>query len=362
MNRKTILLSVTIAVIAGSVLAAGFALNAAASPGRVMMTTPPGIGHADRSTPMQTQPRTQYNNNNNNPSMLPSVPNTPPMSGWNQNSPGGQGMFAHGNYSSPQRGPRMNGRVSININSTQAKSVVEADIPNLKVGAPTSLRAGWIVPVEDAKGVVTLIQVTTVSANTSDQAKNLVEQSLAKGWTAGDPKLMGVTYFVPLLDSNNTAVSYARVDGRSGAIITTPSLTPTVTSAQAKTIVNNAIKNFTVGAAKDAVSAWIVTIQYENKTVMTVILGKINTPTSNDAVTAVKDSLQKGWSAGNTTQTRLTYNVSIIDSNGNTIGNIIVNGRTGAISGFLNNPKVGVTGGARESPVNNNVVVDGNAL
>jgi hypothetical protein len=355
MNRKTILLSVAIVAIMSSVLAVSLTFTAAAvSPGQVLVTSP-SVSHAGKPMPLQSQPNMQYNNNNQ-PLMVPNAPST---NGWNQGPSGGNGMFTHRNYVLPQHGQGMYGHVS--INSTQAKAAVEADIPNLKTGTPTSFRTSWVVPVEDQNGVVTSIQVPTINANTSDQAKSIVDQSLANGWSAGEPQLIGATYLVPLLDSSNTTVSYARVDGRRGAIITSPSTTFTVTSDQAKTIVSNAISNFTVGTAMDIGRAWIVSIQYNNNTVMTVILGKINTPTSDDVVTAVKNSLETGWSAGDPTQTRLNYNVAIIDSNGNTIGNIIVNGRTGDILGCSNNPRIGLTGGVKGSLTDNSNVV-GNAL
>jgi hypothetical protein len=105
----------------------------------------------------------------------------------------------------------------------------------------------------------------------------------------------------------------------------------TVTNDQAKTKVNDAIKEFKVGDAKDTGNAWMVSIKYKDKAVMTVLLGKLNTPTSEDAVKAVQDSLKKGWSAGEPKQLQFTYNIPIMDSNNNTIGNIRVDARTGNI-------------------------------
>jgi len=227
------------------------------------------------------------------------------------------------------------GSGNVTIDAKQAKAVVEAAIPSFKVGTATSLKTSWVVPIEDAKGVVTSIQVTQVSASTAEQAKSIVQESLKKGWTAGEPKLMRTIYNVPLLDSNNAVIGYVRVDGKSGEIIRQPSTTLTVTSQQAKTIVSDAIKEFKVGEAKDRASVWTVGIKYKDKEVMTVLLGKLNTPTSGDAVKAVQDSLGKGWSAGEPKQLRLIYNVPISDANGNAIGNIRVDGKTGEIiAGF----------------------------
>ena len=110
----------------------------------------------------------------------------------------------------------------------------------------------------------------------------------------------------------------------------------TITSDQAKAKVNDAIKEFKVGDAKDAGNAWTVSIKYKDKAVMTVLLGKIVTPTSEDAVKAVQDSIAKGWKAGEPKQLQSIYNVPIIDARGNTIGNIMVDGRSGDITpGFL---------------------------
>jgi uncharacterized membrane protein YdfJ with MMPL/SSD domain len=106
----------------------------------------------------------------------------------------------------------------------------------------------------------------------------------------------------------------------------------TVTSEQANTIVSDAVNAFQIGEVKDGGSVWMVSIKYNDKVVMTVLLGKLNTPTSGDALKAVQDSIGKGWSAGEPKQHGFTYNVPIIDSNGNPIGNIRVDGRTGDIT------------------------------
>ncbi len=327
MHRKILLLSVAIAVIAGSILATNFTFTAAAAATTGSAATASTGRSAASPHMMYGQPGLQYGNNPSGQATMPL------MNGWNQMLTFGRNLFTHGNFRFPHWGQGMSGNVT--IASTQAKSTVEADIPNLKTGTPASFRLSWIVPIEDAKGMVTLIRVSHVNANTSDQAKDVVTASLAKGWTAGTPKLVRTVYFVPLLDSSNKTISYVRVDGMSGNImLTSSSLAPAVTSAQAKTTVSDAIKNFTVGDVKGRVGAWIVSIKDGDKTVMTVILGKINTPKSEDAVNAVKSSLEKGWTAGEPKQQRSVYTVPIIDSNGNTIGNIIVNSRTGDILGF----------------------------
>jgi len=176
---------------------------------------------------------------------------------------------------------------NVTIDSAQAKALVEAAILNFRAGTVTSSRTDWLVPIEDGKGVVTSIEVSKVSASTAEQAKAIVEESLRKGWKAGEPKLMRTVYDVPILDSKSTAIGYVRVDGRSGEIMRRPSTILTVTLEQAKTIVSNALGEFVVGEAKDAGGVWLVSIKYKDKVVMTVLLGKVNTPTSDDAVKAV---------------------------------------------------------------------------
>jgi len=221
---------------------------------------------------------------------------------------------------------------NVTIDSAKAKALVEASISSFRVGTITSSRTGWLVPIEDGKGVVTSIEVGKVSASTAEQAKAIVEESLKRGWKAGEPKLMRTIYNVPLLDSKDAAIGFVSVDGRSGEVMRRPSTILTVTSQQAKTIVNDAIKEFRVGEAKDGGSVWIVSIKYKDKVVMTVLLAKLNTPTSEDAVKAVQASLGKGWSAGEPKQLQLIYNVPIIDANNNTVGTINVDGRTGTIT------------------------------
>ncbi|MCS7116598.1 MAG: PepSY domain-containing protein [Nitrososphaerales archaeon] len=220
---------------------------------------------------------------------------------------------------------------NLTITPEQAKAIVEAAIPNFRVGTPISLRTCWIVPIEDGKGVVTSITVGKVSASTSEQAKKIVEESLGKGWKAGEPKLLKTIYNVPLIDSNNTIIGYVKVDGKTGEIVRRPSLTPNITGEQAKAIVNDAIKEFKVGEVKDRGNLWIVNIDYKNKVVMRIPLGKLNTPTAEDALKAVRESLSKGWKAGEPKQLRLVYNVPIIDANGNIIGSVKVDGKTGEI-------------------------------
>jgi hypothetical protein len=221
---------------------------------------------------------------------------------------------------------------NVTIDSAQAKALVNAAISNFRVGTVTSSRTGWLVPIEDGKGVVASIEVTKVSASTSEQAKAIVEESLRKGWKAGEPKLMRTMYIVPLLDSKEATIAYVNVDGRSGEIMRRPSTILTVTSEQARAIVSNAIKEFSVGEAKDIGSMWMVSIKYRNEVVMSVALGKVNTPTSDDAVKAVQTSLGKGWSAGEPKRLQHIYNVPILDVNGNTVGAVRVDGRTGSIT------------------------------
>jgi len=221
---------------------------------------------------------------------------------------------------------------NVTIDSAQAKALVEAAIPSFRVGTITSSRTGWRVPIEDGKGVVTSIEVSKVSASTAEEAKVIVEESLKKGWKAGEPKLMRTMYNVPLLDSKGATIGDVSVDGRRGEVMRRPSTILTVTSVQAKTIVSDAIKEFKVGEARDGGSVWMVSIKYKDQVVMTVLLGKLNTPTSEDAVKAVQSSLGKGWSAGAPRQLQFDYNVPIVDTNNNTIGTIRVDGRTGSIT------------------------------
>ncbi|MEM2881826.1 MAG: hypothetical protein QXL35_01045 [Candidatus Bathyarchaeia archaeon] len=222
---------------------------------------------------------------------------------------------------------------NVTISSAQAKAAVEAAIPSFKVGTVAPFRAGWIVPIEDGKGVVASIHVTNVAAPTAEQAKALVEESLRKGWKAGEPKLMGAIYAVPLLDYKDSIVAIVRVDGRNGEIIRRPSTIMTVTGEQAKAIANDAIREFKVGEVKDRGGSWVVRIEYRGKAVMAVVLGKLNTPTAEDALKAVQGSMARGWSAGDPKQLRSAYSVPILDANGNAIGRIRIDGRTGEVMG-----------------------------
>ncbi len=297
MNRKieTLTVVVIIAAIIGSALAVSVTFTTATNPGS-------GQACSDRSWSMFNQAR--------------------------------RGMFLHmhGNFSAgTQWNQSLSGNVT--INSAQAKTVVSADIQNFTVDTPVPLRAGWIVPIEDGKGVVTSIRVSNqTGASTADQAKSIVEGSLGKGWQAGTPRLMRVIYSVPLLNSNNTVVGHVRVDGRNGKIITRPSITLTITSDQAKTIVSDALNSFMVGGAKDRGSMWVVNVTYNGTAVMNVPLGKINTPTSADAVKAVQNSMTQGWNTGEPKQLGYIYNVPLMDANGNVIGYATVNGSTGHIT------------------------------
>ncbi|MEM1525040.1 MAG: hypothetical protein QW372_03925 [Nitrososphaerales archaeon] len=220
---------------------------------------------------------------------------------------------------------------NLTINADQARAIVEADIPNFKIGTISSSKMDWIIPIEDDKGVVLSIRISKISAPTVEQARSIVEESLKKGWSAGEPKLMGTIYIVPIIDSNNLTIGYVMVDGKSGEILRRPSTILKINSEQAKTIVNNAIKEFKVGEVKDRVNVWVVGIKYKDKVIMNIILAKLNTPTSEDAKKVVEESLKKGWSAGEPKQLRFIYNVPIIDYKGNTIGNVKVDGKTGEI-------------------------------
>jgi hypothetical protein len=99
--------------------------------------------------------------------------------------------------------------------------------------------------------------------------------------------------------------------------------------------VNDAIKEFKVGDAKDAGNVWVVSVKYKDKVVMTILLAKLNTATSDDAVKSVQDSIGKGWKAGEPKLFQFIYNVPIIDSRGNAVGNIRVDGRSGDITARL---------------------------
>ncbi len=105
----------------------------------------------------------------------------------------------------------------------------------------------------------------------------------------------------------------------------------TTTSAQAQAVVTAAIPSFTIGGAKDSGSLWMVNVTYNSTVVMNVPVAKVNTPTSGDAVNAVQASQGKGWTAGTPKQFAFMYNVPIVDSNGNTIASVRVDGRTGHI-------------------------------
>lgn len=249
---------------------------------------------------------------------------------WPMSSLPSEGSRIRMGFASPYRNQSWSGNVT--IDSAQAKALVEAAIPRFKVGTVTSSKTSWLVPIEDEKGVVTSIQVTKVSASTAEQAKGIVEGSLKKGWKAGEPELTRTLYSVPLLDSSDVTVGYIRVDGRTGEIMRRPSTILTVTSDQAKTIASDAIREFKVGEAEDKGNVWMVSIKYKDKAVMTMLLAKLNTPTSEDAVQAVQNSIAKGWKAGEPKLLQSIYNVPIIDANGNTVGNIRVDGRSGDIT------------------------------
>jgi hypothetical protein len=265
----------------------------------------------------------------------------------------GTTSYVGADFGNPWFTPNSPGNVT--IDSAEAKATVEAAISGFTVGTPTLHGTDWQVPIQDGANEVTSIQVATISASTADEAKNIVEASFANGWKAGEPTLMRTLYDVPVLDSNGATIAYVMVDGNSGEIVnrpstpqttTTESITLRVTSEQAKTKVTDAIKAFQVVDANDSGTLWAVSIKYNGTIVMTVLLGKANTPTSEDAVKAVQDSMDKGWSAGEPKQIGFGYNLPIIDANGNTIGNVMVDGKTGEITfGFGR-----VDGGTPEFP------------
>jgi hypothetical protein len=109
------------------------------------------------------------------------------------------------------------------------------------------------------------------------------------------------------------------------------SLNLTVTSAQATQAVTGALSSFTVGNVTDRGSVWMVGVTYQNETVANVLLGKVNTPTSAAAASAVQGSLSAGWTVGQPTQLRFGYIVPIIDQNGNIVMTVSVDGTTGSI-------------------------------
>ena len=221
---------------------------------------------------------------------------------------------------------------NVTISSVQAKAVVEAALSNLKIGTIASLRTSWIVPIEDEKGVIALIRVSKINAPTVEHAKNIVEESLKKGWKTGEPRLVGIVYRVPLFDSNNALITHVKVNGRSGEIIRKPTTMLSITKDQAKAIVSNAIKEFKISeVVKERNTLWIVSIEYKDKIVMVIPIEKLNAPNSEDAIKAVQESLRNGWSAGEPKEFQSIYNVPIIDAYNNTIGSVKVDGRTGDI-------------------------------
>jgi hypothetical protein len=220
---------------------------------------------------------------------------------------------------------------NVTISSVQAKAVVEAALSNLKIGTIASLRTSWIVPIEDEKGVIALIRVSKINAPTVEHAKNIVEESLKKGWKTGEPRLVRIVYRVPLFDSNNVLITHVKVDGRSGEIIRKPTTMLSITKDQAKAIVSNAIKEFKISEVKERNTLWIVSIEYKDKIVMVIPIEKLNAPNSEGAIKAVQESLRNGWSAGEPKEFQSIYNVPIIDAYNNTIGSVKVDGRTGDI-------------------------------
>jgi|GEM_PF-3480291 hypothetical protein len=300
MNRRErlTLLAAIVAVAAVSALLANATFVAAANAGSVAMAR----GAAPPKAPWAINPQVDWRG--------------PGMAGW---APARWGWGRPGNVS---------------IDPAQAKAAVEADIPGFRVGTVSSFEIGWLVPIEDGKGVVATIRVSNVAASTAEQAKAIVEESLRKGWRAGEPRLARGVYAVPLLDSKGSIVAIARVDGRSGEIIRGPSTVLAVTPERARSIANDAIKGFVVGEVRDRGGSWIVRVEYGGKAVMAIALGKLNTPTADEAARAVRESLAKGWSAGEPRQFRSFYAVPILDANGNAVGRIVIDGRTGEVMGI----------------------------
>ncbi|MEM3506608.1 MAG: hypothetical protein QW589_05705 [Candidatus Bathyarchaeia archaeon] len=220
---------------------------------------------------------------------------------------------------------------NLTINSEQAKTLVDKTIYNLKIGTVISFKTGWVIPVEDEEGIITLIYVSKINAPTAEYAKMIVEESLNRGWRAGEPKLVRCIYYVPLLDTNNVHIAYVKVDGGTGEIIRKPTTILGISKDQAKTIVSNAIKEFKISEVKERNSLWIVSIEYKGKVVMIVPLGKLNAPSSEDVLKAVQESLKNGWSVGEPKELQFIYDVPIIDTNNNIIGSVKVDGRSGEI-------------------------------
>ena len=234
-------------------------------------------------------------------------------------------------WSNPPANPPRGESSSLTIDASKAKTMVDNAIPSLKIGAVTASRGGWVVPLENDKGVVVSIVVTNISASSADKAGQLVQDSRAKGWRTGNPSLLRTVFSVPILDSDNSKIGVVNVDGVNGVIVTRPSTILSITSDRAKTMVNDIIKGFQVGDTRDRGTFWVVEVKYEGKLIIGVTLGKINTPTSGDSVNAVKASLGRGWVAGNPVRVGYTYNISILDANGNIVGGVRIDGRTGGV-------------------------------
>lgn len=220
---------------------------------------------------------------------------------------------------------------NVSIDSKQAKAIVESIIPTLKVGTIVSFKENWIVSIEDEKGIIAFIRVSKINIHTTEQAKSIVEESLKMGWKVGEPKLVRAIYRIPLLDSNNVPITYVRVNGKTGEIIRVPAIAPAITKEQAKSIVNNAIKEFKIGEIKEKNNSWIVSIEYNKTVIMVIPIGKLNVLSSKDAFEIVQESLKNGWSAGEPIKLKLVYDVPIIDAYNNTIGSVKVDCRTGKI-------------------------------
>src|SRR5574340_987579 len=109
MHRKILLLSVAIAVIAGSILAANITFTAAAAAATTGSTITAATGRSAGSPHMMySQSRERYSNNN--PS---GQATTPLMNGWNQMLTFGRNLFTHGNFRFSHWGQGMSGNVTI---------------------------------------------------------------------------------------------------------------------------------------------------------------------------------------------------------------------------------------------------------
>lgn len=113
-NRKIALLAMAIIAMMGSVLAANTMFTSAAYAGLMRMANH-GDNYFDGSWSLFDRMR------------------------------GGPSAPAYGNQ---------NWSANVTIDALQAKALVDVAIHSLRVGTVTALRTGWLVPIEDGKGVV----------------------------------------------------------------------------------------------------------------------------------------------------------------------------------------------------------------